>query len=311
MRAYVASPDEKWGLRLVEVGEPKIAKPDQAIVEVAFSAINRGEVSRVAAWKPGRVLGWDLSGRVVHSAPDGSGPPAGTPVFGWTDGTGSWAERVAVSTRTIEPLPEGLSLKAAAAIGVAGVTALYAVRRGGSLLGRHVIVTGAAGGVGRLAVQLARLSGAEVTAIVGPSSDRTDAVRSLEDSNVGMEHALDPNGRRAHLIVESVGGESLTAALRRVSHGGVVVTLGRSADSDGEVPAEWFYRVARLEGLNFSQDAYLDAAKPSALAVLGELAARGDLEVGIGWEGSWERLPAAAEALLARKVPGRAVIQVR
>jgi NADPH:quinone reductase-like Zn-dependent oxidoreductase len=206
--------------------------------------------------------------------------------------------------------PAGLNPAAASTIWVAGVTALYAIRRAGSLLGRHVIVTGAAGGVGRLAVQLAVLSGAHVTAIVGKSDERVTAVRSLGLPDVRIEHELSAKGERAHLILESVGGDSLSAALRRVARGGRVVTFGRSSGQPGVVPPEWFFRDAQLDGLEFRQDAAVDVTSPSALGVLGALMASGRLEPGIGLRGEWTELPSAVEALLARRVPGRIVLEV-
>lgn len=62
MRAYVADHDCRAAARLAEVGEPRQASPDQAVVAVAWTAINRGEVARMSAWSAGHVVGWDLSG---------------------------------------------------------------------------------------------------------------------------------------------------------------------------------------------------------------------------------------------------------
>jgi NADPH:quinone reductase len=310
MRAYIADPGHPAGMSMVDVAEPVASRPDHVIIQVVSTSVNRGEVTRMQAWAPGRVLGWDLAGYVRAPAADGSGPVAGTAVFGWTNGTGSWAEQAAVATSTIEPMPEGLSFAAASAIGVAGVTALFAVRRGGSLLGRHVIVTGAAGGVGRMAVQLAVEAGARVTAIASERPDRVAAVKSLGLPGVRIEHQLVPDGDRAHLIVESVGGMSLEAALRRVAHGGCVVTLGRASGEQARVPPDWFYRNARLEGLEFRRDAAVDVARPSALTTLGDLVANGKLDPGIGWEDDWARMPEAVGAVLARRVSGRAVLRI-
>ena len=79
---------------------------------------------------------------------------------------GAWAQRVAVPTTTLAPLPDEVSDAQAATLPVAGLTALKALDIGGNPLGRRVLVTGANGGVGRLAVQLAAVAGAHVTALV-------------------------------------------------------------------------------------------------------------------------------------------------
>jgi NADPH:quinone reductase-like Zn-dependent oxidoreductase len=85
-------------------------------------------------------------------------------------GSGAWAERQAVTTEDLSVVPDEVDLSAAAALPAAGVTALQAVRRLGALLGKRVLITGASGGVGRFAVQLASLSGAEVIAAVGATA---------------------------------------------------------------------------------------------------------------------------------------------
>jgi len=309
MRAYIADDGAPNGMRWVDIRPPQRQSPSHALVEVHATSLNRGELVNVGTWGNGTTLGWDLAGVVVEAAADGSGPPAGTPVYGWC-ANGSWAELVSVSTATITARPEGLVPSAAAAIGVAGVTALYALRRGGSLLGRTVIVTGAAGGVGRMAVQLAVLSGASVIAVVGTDARRVQAVLSLGLDAVTIAHALEPTGPRAHLILESVGGESLSAAFRRVAHGGCIVTLGRSSREAATVPPEWFFRDARLEGLEFAPEAHRDPSRPTALQILGALTAAERVDPGIGLERDWSELPAAAQALLERKVAGRAVLTI-
>src|SRR5206468_7158846 len=117
-----------------------------------------------------------------------------------------WAESAAVPTQRIAVLPDTVSFVAAAALPVAGLTALRTLRHGAPLLGKRVLITGAAGGVGHLAVQLAARSGARVTAVVG-SADR---VRVL-DGLGAAEIVTDITGAQGRfgLILESAGGASL------------------------------------------------------------------------------------------------------
>ena len=88
------------------------------------------------------------------SCSDGSGPPAGARIVALMDEFG-WAERAAVPRQRIAALPHTVSFAAAAALPLAGLTALRTLRHGAPLLGRRMLITGAAGGVGHLAVQLA------------------------------------------------------------------------------------------------------------------------------------------------------------
>jgi NADPH:quinone reductase-like Zn-dependent oxidoreductase len=173
-----------------------------------------------------------------------------------------------------------------------------------------VIVTGAAGGVGRLAIQLATMSGADVIAIVGADPSRTRTVTELGIPGLSVEQGLAPSGVPAHLILESVGGSSLSAAFTRVAQGGAIVTYGRSSGDPGAVPPDWFFTNASLHGLSFSHHRGADATSPTGLEILGRLVAEGRLDTGISWQRSWDEADSAIEALRERRVLGKAVLNV-
>ena len=145
VRALVAAPDQPGGVDLVDVVGPEPA-PDQAVVVVAAVSLNRGEVRRLpgapAGWRPG----WDLAGTVVAAAADGSGPAVGRRVVGLLR-EGAWAEQVAVPTRTLATIPDGLSFSGASTLPVAGLTAYRTLQQADVIEGRRVLVTGASGGV--------------------------------------------------------------------------------------------------------------------------------------------------------------------
>jgi NADPH2:quinone reductase len=309
MLAYVADRTAPAGYARRPVPDP-VPRPDQALVAVRAFSLNRGEIGHIGGLPPGTVLGWDVAGTVLRAAADGSGPAVGSPVFGCTFDRGSWAEQVAVSTASLAVLPDGVSMAAGSTLGVAGLTAIFALRRGGSLLGRTVIVTGAAGGVGRLALQMATASGAEVIAVVGDDPARAEAVDELELAGVTCVRGLSGDGAPAHLILESAGGDSLSAAMTRVSPGGVIITYGRSQGTPGSVPADWFFKNATLTGLSVAHDLALDHRRPSALQILGDLVADGRLHPGVSLELGWNALGDAVAALMDRRVAGKAVLVV-
>jgi len=200
-----------------EVLEP-VPTSSEAIVELEASSVNRGELSlirmRDAGWGPGQ----DVAGVVIAEAADGSGPPVGTRVIGLAE-EGAWSERVAVQATRLARVPDDVDLAAAAALPMAGLTALRTLRKLGSVLGRNLLVTGATGGVGGLQVQLAALSGARVTALVRHEQTVAGA-RALTD--------LDGSGP-FHAALDSVGGDVLSAVVRELSPRADLVWFGSSS----------------------------------------------------------------------------------
>src|SRR6202163_4107575 len=165
MLAVVNTPNGNAPVELRQTPEPAPGLHEALVAVQAFS-LNRGELRSFRNAEEGWIPGQDISGIVLRQAADGSGPPAGARIVALMDEFG-WAERVAVPTQRIAVLPDTVSFAAAAALPVAGLTALRTLRHGAPLLGKRALITGAAGGVGHLAVQLAARSGARVTAVVG------------------------------------------------------------------------------------------------------------------------------------------------
>jgi len=304
MRALVAAPPIGTGaVEMREVEDPH-PKAHHAVVQVAATSLNRGEcgalLTAVDGWRPG----WDLAGAVVGT---GEGlPPIGTRVVGWVNG-GAWAERVAVRADHLAPIPDQLPFEVAATLPVAGLTAAGVLSIVGSLLGKHVAVTGAAGGVGRFAIQLASMSGAHVTAVVG-SPERGEGLRELGAREIVL--GLEQEGAPFDLVIESVGGASLAAALARVSHDGTVVTFGNSSNEPTTFDARTFYRrgAPTMVGYFVTQELLGGRTGSAQLAALGSLVAEGRLRSDVGLRVPWTEANPAIAALLERRVRGKAVL---
>jgi NADPH2:quinone reductase len=295
------------GVRLGEVAEPA-PRPDEALVDVGAVSLNRGEVRRLEGQKDGVVPGWDVAGVVTRAAEDGSGPTEGTRVVGLVS-SGGWAERAAVPTSALGELPESVSFAAASVLPVAGLTALRALGVAGMPLGKRVLVTGAAGGVGRLAVQLASHAGAHVTA-VARDEQRAEGLRELGADE--LLFLLKPEGEPFDVVLESVGGPSLAAALQRLRPEGIVVSFGDSSGEPCSFPASAVYRNpgARLYGFFVFREVERSGSAARDLELLGRMVARGELDPQIALETSWRNPAAALEGLMDRRVRGKAVLNV-
>jgi NADPH:quinone reductase len=215
------------------------------------------------------------------------------------------AQERAVDTDELAILPDAVDFAAGAALPVAGVTALRAVRRLGPVVGRRVLITGASGGVGRFAVQIAARGGAHVIAAVGspgcgeglPELGAAEVVVGLNDISEPVDGAFD-----------NVGGQILSDVLYLTRPGGLVLSVGMASVQ----PTTIDFEPARLRsGGTRIEPFVVGHGFGAGLSYLVSLLAAGELDPQIGWRGPWDRAGEAAAALLGRVVRGKAVVEVR
>jgi len=301
MRGWITDPSGDAGLRLPDdLPEPQPGA-DEVVIEVRAYSVNRGELGLITLRPDGFRPGQDIAGVVLSTAE--GGPPEGARVVAIVDWHG-WAERVAAPVNQVGLLPDNVSFAAACTLPVAGLTALRALAQGGNLLGRRVLVTGATGGVGQFAVQLAVAAGAKVTAQVS-SESRIDEAKGL-----GAHEAVvvvdDSVGPFAH-ILEGVGGETLVHSLHRLEPGGSVALYG-TVGGKSEIGLRDFASApgSRLQAMFLRNNP--GSRSGDELALMASLIGDGRLKPLIGLELDWTRTPEAIRALGGREVRGKAVL---
>jgi NADPH:quinone reductase-like Zn-dependent oxidoreductase len=298
MLALVAAPPTA---ELREVPDPQ-PLATEALVEVRAFSLNRGETVRLANMRDGEITGWDVAGVVRRPAADGSGPREGARVVGLMQ-RGAWAQLANVPTNWLTELPDGVSFEQGATLPVAGVTALATLDIGGNPLGRRVLVTGASGGVGRFAIQLAKAAGAHVTAL----ARRQAGLRELGADEVAAEI---PVGAEYDIVLDGVGGPVLGAAIGAVAAGGTVVSYASTVDQPVSYPTREFF--GRAPGAKLVGFLVFRSVQDGAgtLARLAALMAAGRLDAQIDSVASWRSAGPLIRDLLERRIAGKAVLTV-
>lgn len=302
VRALIVDHSAPAHLRLGEAPDPTPGAA-QALVRIEHISLNFGDLNGVRNRPDGFLPGWDASGTVVQAAANGQGPAAGARVVTTAGTQGGWAELRAVDLDELAVVPDDVDLAESSTLPVAGVTALRALRRCGPLLGRRILITSAAGGVGHFAVQLAALGGAHVIASVGSEARKTGlAGLGADEVVIGLEGVEAP----IHGVIENVGGSTLVGAWRLLGEGGVIESIGWTSGEEATFPP---YSTV---GMRRSIEAFTKGPSSGAdLAYLLRLMQGGSLHVDIGWRGSWEAIGDAAAALFGRQVQGKAVLDLR
>lgn len=303
MKAFVATGRPGRTVERADVAQPE-PRADEALVKVEAYSVNRGETFLLEKPAPGLRPGKDVAGLVVQAAADGSGPPAGRRVVAHPP-TAGWAEYVTVPTRSLAVLPDHVTTLQAAALPLAGLTALRLLRTAGSVTGKRVLLTGASGGVGHYTVELAAAAGALVTAVTA-SPERGARLRELGAASV--VHRVEEAGDGFDLVLESVGGRNLPLALARLAPRGTLVWFGQASREPVEL--DFFTLLAGPVSATVRHFSYADSDAPYAadLATLVRLVADGRLHPEIGRVEDWARTAEVLTDLRERRVRGNAVL---
>ena len=227
-------------MRLRNIDKPTIAA-DEVLVRVRAAGVNPADWAIMSGLpyiarpvyglrKPKvSVRGTDVAGTVEAIGRGVTRFKVGDEVFGWSDG--SYAEYSAAPESKLALKPVNLTFEQAAAVPMAGLVALQAVRDHGKVrAGQKVLINGASGGIGTFAVQIAKALGAEVTAVV--STRNVDLIRTI-----GADHVIDntkedftENGQQYDFILDNVSNHSLSDLRRALTPTGMLVPNGGRFD---------------------------------------------------------------------------------
>jgi NADPH:quinone reductase-like Zn-dependent oxidoreductase len=231
-------------LEFRDIGTPEIAA-DEVLVHVHAAGVDRGVWHLMTGLPyPVRLAGYGLrapktpvpgtnmAGVVEAAGHEVTRFQPGDEVFGF--GNGTFAEYARAPENKLAPKPANLTFEQAAAVAVSGLTALQGLRDHGRVQpGQTVLITGASGGVGTFAVQLASVFGAQVTGVC--STTKADLVRSI-----GADHVIDytredfADGKQRYDVILDIGGNPSLSRLRRaLTPKGTLVIAG------GETPGRW------------------------------------------------------------------------
>lgn len=312
IRAVVVDPAAP-GRLAIKPAELRDPDRDEVVVRVTAISLNRGETRRaVQQAEPGWRPGWDFAGIVEREAGDGSGPQTGARVVGILP-SGAWAERVNCRSHAVAVLPDAVSDAQASTLPVAGLTALHALRQGGLLLGRKVLVDGASGGVGHLACQLALAAGAVVWGHVRREEQRAQVAewcggRVIVGRDLGAAKGEGPYW----LILDSLGGSALSAAMGMLAANGTCVTFGVSEAGSANVESRIFFGTGgtRLYGLTLFHELMSVERGGIGLALLAAEIEAGRLKPQIAVEAGWNEVGAIAQRLIDRDFTGKAVLHI-
>lgn len=320
-------------LRCVDLPVPRIGD-DEVLVRVRAASVHP-DVWHVVTGRPVAlrlmgggvrrpkqpVPGTDFAGEVVAVGADVTTVRVGDDVFGetlpsmqWVNGA-TWAELVAVQQDRLLAMPAGLTHEQACTLPTAGIIALQAVREQARVSpGQQVLVNGAAGGVGSLAVQVARADGATVTAVDGP--DKQDLLRDL-----GADHVVDftredftRGDRRYDVIVDIPGNHPFSDISRALAPHGRYVLVGH--DQYGREGRRLLGSIPRMVGLmarsvvtdQVARGSFHSRPKIEYLRALAELAEAGQVRPVVGRSFALEEATAAIEHLASGRAVGRVVL---
>ncbi len=320
-------------IRIHETGGPEVMHLEdvetptpaqgEILIKVAAAGVNYADLAQrqgayLTRTRTPMTMGFEVAGTIAAHGPGVSAPPVGTRVIAFVEG--GYAEYAIASASTIIPIPENLDFTHAAAFAVQGLTAYQTLRESGRLQpGESVLVQAAAGGVGTLAVQLARLMGAGTVIGTASNAQKLDLVRRL-----GADAAINytqndwveqvkkaSDGRGVDVVLEVVGGPIADQALQCLAPFGRMVVIGAASGERAQFSAvQLMYK--NLSVVGYWLTAWLSRPDRIAAATieLMQYLASGTLQIIVGQTYPLAEAAEAHRAIAERRTTGKVVLLV-
>lgn len=307
-------------LRVDEIDRP-VPGRDQVLIKVAAAGVAYGDVmKRQGALGTHLALpsavGMEVAGTIADRGDGVDGLNPGTRVVAWVEH--GYADYALARADSVVPVPDEVDLRSAACLPVQGMTAYQVLREAGGLhIGEAVLVHAAAGGVGSLAVQLARLLGARTVVGTASRPEKLAYVRELgADAAVNytqanwVEQVLEATeGRGVELVLESVGGDVARHSLDCLTPFGRMVSFGAASGSPAEIPT-MALMMANKSVVGYSLDGWLSKIDRTAEAMeqLLHFLGTGELRVTIGATFPLDGAAEAHRAIAERRTIGKTLL---
>ncbi|MGH2497716.1 MAG: quinone oxidoreductase family protein [Ktedonobacteraceae bacterium] len=309
-------------MHLEEIETPTPAQ-GEVLVKIAAAGVNYADLAQrkgayLTRTQTPMTMGFEVAGTIAALGPGVSSPPVGTRVIAFV--AGGYAEYAVASTATVIPIPDTLDFAHAAAFAVQGLTAYQTLRESGRLqAGESVLVQAAAGGVGTLAVQLARLMGAGK--IIGTASNehKLDLVRRL-GADAAINYTQDDwveqvkkatGGRGVDIVLEVVGGKAAEQCLQCLAPFGRMVIIGAASGERAQFSAvQLMYK--NLSVVGYWLTAWMNRPDRIAAATieLMQYLASGTLQIIVGHTYPLAEAAEAHRAIAERRTTGKVVLLV-
>lgn len=303
MRALLSSGQSNVPITIVNRPEP-VPADDEILVRVEAFSLNRADLHRLnmpnSQWR----VGLDFAGTVIQAAANGRGPEVGARVMANNPAGGGAAELATASVHRVAELPPQLEFTTAAALPLAGLTAYRLIHAANLKVGSRVLITGATGGVGHLAVELAIRAGAEVVAF----ARRESAGQRLKELGASVITSIADATGSFNVLLESIGGAVMAEAVSKLAPHALVLWFGEA--SRQPVTLDFFSMFGGHENMTLRHFVYSDvdgANDAEDLATLVRLVSNGELHPELDRVASWEETTKALEDMKEGRLQGKTV----